>query len=139
MSYATAADLNGLIPEEWVVAASSDASASDAIAAVLLAAEDEVNNWISRKYPLPLDLSVALANAVPTLRHVTRYIAAYLLYGRRGMQKEFPFIEELKMVREDLKAIARGEVALFPTAQTLNYETVAITTPNRVDGARISV
>jgi hypothetical protein len=131
MAYAVATDLTGLIPDEWMAAATSDASASDAIASVLQTAEDEVNNYISRKYPLPLDLDHALANAVPTLRHITRYLAAAIAYGRRGMQEEFPWGDQLKRIRDDLEAIASGKLALFPTLQTVNDETVAVTEPNR--------
>lgn len=138
MAYAVANDLKGLIPEEWLQAATTDASASDAIADVLQSAEDEVNNFISRKYPLPLDLGNALANAVPTLRHMTRYIAAFIAYARRGMQDECPWTDTLKQVRADLGAIAKGDIALFPTLATLNTEAIAITAGNRVDSSRIS-
>jgi hypothetical protein len=136
--YAVADDLKGLIPEEWLIAATSDAGTSDAIADVIQTAEDEVNNYVSRKYPLPLDLTTALANAVPTLRHITRYLAAAIAYGRRGMQTEFPWTDQLKRIRDDLQAIAKGDIALFPTLQTTNTDAVAITAPNRAHSSNMS-
>jgi phage gp36-like protein len=138
MSYAVAEDLIGLIPDEWITAATSDAGTRDAIAQVLQAAEDEVDSFLSRRYTLPLDLTATLAGAVPTLRHITRYLAAYIAYGRRGMQEEFPWKDAMKPIRDDLKAIAAGTMPLFPALQPANTDSVIITAPNRAHSHSLS-
>ena len=138
MSYIVASDLIGLIPEEWISEATTDATARDALTEVITSAEDTVNNKLATRYTLPLDLSNTVNGMVGKLRHYTRYMAAYIAYGRRGMQKECPWTDELAEIRKELNAIANGSILLFPTLKQTNDDAEAITVTNRAHSSRLS-
>lgn len=140
MSYAVATDLVGLIPEEWLTEATDDTGdgTRDTIADVLQAAHDAVDNKLATRYPLPLDLSNTTNGMVGKLRHFTRYMAAYIAYGRRGMQKECPWETELVEIRKELNAIAAGTLLLFPTLKQTNDDAEAITVTNRAHSNNLS-
>ncbi len=138
MSYIVASDLIGLIPDEWISEATTDDTARDALAEVITSAEDTVNNKLATRYTLPLDLSNTTNGMVGKLRHFTRYMAAYIAYGRRGMQKECPWEAELVEIRKELNAIANGSILLFPTLKQTNDDAEAITVTNRAHSTRLS-
>lgn len=139
MSYATATDLDGLIPPEWRVASTDDDGGTngEAIAAVLSSAEDEINGILSTRYKVPVNLEAENA-PVPLLKHCCRYIAAELCYGRRGLQDQFPFKPITEQIRLTLRQIAQGKIPLFPDAEQVSDEAVAITEKSRVHSSRIS-
>ena len=138
MSYIVASDLIGLIPDEWISEATTDDTARDALTEVITSAEDTVNNKLATRYTLPLDLSNTVNGMVGKLRHYTRYMAAYIAYGRRGMQKECPWADELAEIRKELNAIANGSILLFPTLKQTNDDAEAITVTNRAHSSRLS-
>jgi len=138
VSYIVASDLIGLIPDEWISEATTDSTARDALADVITTAEDLVNNKLATRYPLPLDLTNTTNGMVGKLRHFTRYMAAYIAYGRRGMQKECPWETELVEIRKELNAIAKGEILLFPTLKPTNDDAEAIVVSNRAHSSRLS-
>ena len=140
MSYAIATDLVGLIPSEWLTEATDDTGdgTRDTIADVLQAAHDEVDSKIATRYTLPLDLSNTTNGIVAKLRHITRYIASAIAYGRRGMHKEFPWVDQLKDIRKQLDAIENGSLQLFPTLKQTNDDAEAITVTNRAHSNNLS-
>lgn len=141
MAYAAAADLDGLIPAEWRIAATDDDgdATAEAISAVLSAAADEIDGTLSTRYSVPVDVS---SGSGPTayLRHCCRYLAAELCYARRGMQAEFPFVKQLEAVRLTLRQIAQGKIPLFPTlAAAVSEDAAIIGVPSRLgSGSRMS-
>ncbi len=139
MPYAAADDLTGLIPAEWRIAATDDSGdgTADAITAVLTAASDEIDGTLGTRYMVPIDLE-ADAAPVAMLRHACRYLAAELCYGRRNVGDQFPFKVITEQIRTTLRQIAQGKIPLYPNAEPVADEAVAITTPSRVHGGRIS-
>lgn len=139
MAYATASDLDGLIPPEWRISATDDTGdgTADAIAAVLSSAEDEINGTLSTRYTVPVNLEADSA-PVSLLRHACRYLAAELCYGRRNMADQYPFKSITEQIRTVLRQIAQGKIPLFPNAEPVADEAVAITEKSRVHSSRIS-
>lgn len=139
MPYAVATDLNGLIPAEWRTASTDDTGdgTADVIDDVLTAAADEIDGTLSTRYTVPVDVSADNA-PVAMLRHACRYIAAELCYARRNLQESFPFKTVVEQIRTQLRQIAQGKIPLFPDAEPVADEAVAIIEPSRVSGGRIS-
>ncbi len=139
MAYIVEADLKGLIPGEWLTASADDDGdgIAEAMAEVITTAEDQVNSFIAQRYALPVQIASIESGPLAFLRHASRYLAAAVAYGRRGMQKEFPWIDEVKDIRKGLTAIASGETKLYATLDQANDEMVAITEPSRVWSKKI--
>lgn len=139
MAYATATDLDGLIPPEWRVASTDDDGGTngEAIAAVLSSAQDEIDGTLSTRYTVPVDLEAESA-PVALLRHACRYLAAEMCYARRNLQDQFPFKTITEQIRTTLRQIAQGKIPLFPNAEPIADEAVAITEKSRVWGRNIS-
>jgi len=140
MSYCVAADLKGLIPDEWITEATDDDAdgTRDTIADVLQAAEDEIDSKLAGRYTLPLDLSNTLNGIVAKLRHIARYLASEIAYGRRGMMEAFPWKEQMKDIRKGLTAIENGTIPLFHSLKPAEDDAVAITVSNRAHSDRLS-
>lgn len=140
MSYCVADDLKGLIPDEWITQATDDSGdgTRDTIADVLQAAEDEIDAKLAGRYTLPLDLSNTINGIVAKLRHMARYLAAEIAYGRRGMMEAFPWKEQMKEVRKGLNAIENGTIALFHSLKPAEDDAVAITMTNRAHSNQLS-
>ncbi len=139
MPYAVASDLDGLIPPEWRTAATDDNgdATGEAISAVLTSAEAEINGILSTRYSTPVNLTGENA-PVALLKHCCSYLAAELCYGRRGLQERFPFAKITEQIRTTLRQIAQGKIPLFPDAEPVADEAVAITETSRVHSSRIS-
>lgn len=140
MSYCVAADIEGLIPPEWLTEALDDAGTGErtALADVLQAADDEIDAKLAGRYALPLDLSNTINGIAAKLRHMARYLAAEIAYGRRGLHERFPWKEQMKQVRKALDAIEAGDLPLFPTLAPVADEAVAITVANPAHSAKLS-
>lgn len=138
--YCTQADLVGLIPQEWLTQAVDDDGdgTADTITDVLQAAQDEIDSKLATRYALPLDLSGTLAGMAAKLRHIMRYLAAAIAYGRRGMHDQFPWVDQIKDIRRDLSAIENGTLLLFPNLTPVEDDALIITTPNRADSRQLS-
>lgn len=125
MSYFTQADLSALIPEDWLTEGlDDDANASaEAFAAVRSLVESQANGILGQRYTVPFESpSTALSEF---LKSTCCYLAAKVVYGRRGMAEKFPFKDELGDMMKRLDRIGRGEDPLSPAIEQEN-ETAAI-------------
>jgi phage gp36-like protein len=112
-NYVTFEKLSGLIPSGWLTAGLDDDTDPDAEKFDVVAglADDEVDGVLSLRYPTPV---------VPTpdiVKTISLYIAAAIVYGRRGMSDKFPYADATDRYRKMLNDIGSGKIPLSPEAQ----------------------
>jgi hypothetical protein len=117
MPYIEQTDLESLIPPAWVTEVLDDDSDGDEdtgrFDSIREAAEDAVNGVLSLSYSVP----IATPANFPFLKHVTRYEAARICYGRRNYEeKAMPFYSTWKSAWDLLIEIGKGEQPLGPAA-----------------------
>lgn len=132
--YFELADLEALIPGDWLLGALDDSSSGTAemFNAARQAAEDEINGLVSLRYELPLD-------PVPLfIKSGSLYIAAEVCFNRRGQQESFPWKDNCAALRKLLREIARGETPLYPKSgdgAKAKGSSKAYTEPSKVHSA----
>ena len=132
MSYFSQTDLSALIPEAWLTdGLDDDANATaEAFAAVQGLAEAQINGILGQRYAVPFESpSTALAEF---LKSAGCYIAAKIVYGRRGLVDKFPFKDDLKQIMDRLDRIGRGDDPLSPQVEQANDHAEVISEPSRV-------
>ncbi|WP_043585362.1 phage protein Gp36 family protein [Geminisphaera colitermitum] len=116
--YVTMAEMNGLIPAQFLVQALDDNN--DGIADpsawtdVVAAVHKEIDGLLGVRFTVPF------SNPIPALvTHAAQTLAAELLYSRRGFQGEDknPWTAQAKQVRARLEKIASGDLPLTPQIQ----------------------
>lgn len=108
--YFELADLEPLIPGDWLLGSLDDDSSGTAemFEGARKVAEDEINGLVGLRYELPLD-PVPLFISSGAL-----HIAAEVCYSRRGQGEAFPWKGQCSSLRALLREIARGETPLYP-------------------------
>lgn len=132
MSYFTQSDLSALIPEDWLTEGlDDDANASaEAFSAVRSLVEAQINGILGQRYDVPFSApSTALAEF---LKAAACYLAAKVVYGRRGLADKYPFKDETRDAMERLNRIGRGDDPLSPKIEQANDNAVVISEPSRV-------
>lgn len=132
MPYFTQSDLSALIPEDWLTdGLDDDASGSaEAFTAVRGLVEAQINGVLGQRYSVPFDSpSAALAEF---LKSTACFLAAKVVYGRRGMADKFPFSDELKDAMKRLNRIGMGDDPLSPSIEQENDHAAIISEPSRV-------
>ena len=141
MSYFTQTDLEVLIPPGWVVEALDDDAdgAQDAtlFSELQTVIEGRINGKLGQRYAVPITAGLA----DDFLRDCAVHMAAAVLYKRRGLYAQFPYVDELEDLTTTLNAIARGEEPLAPEADREEPSVSAITenTKARNSGGRLNL
>lgn len=110
MPYFTRAHMTGLVPDEWLVDGTDDASTGDpsALAEVMDGAENAINAELGGRYALPLNLTDPALAAV--VREIGVCLAVEALFIRRNtaIPEKSLLIIRIKRATDRLHALAAG-------------------------------
>ncbi|WP_043586351.1 phage protein Gp36 family protein [Geminisphaera colitermitum] len=113
--YVTLAEMNGLIPAQFLVQALDDnndgIADSTAWTDVLGAVQREIDGIVGIRYAVPF------RNPIPAIiTHAAQIFAAEMLYNRRGFSGEErnPWTSQAKQIRARLESVAQGKLPLTP-------------------------
>jgi phage gp36-like protein len=129
--YFTLADLNAIIPGQFLTQALDDnndgAADPEVITAVQASVAREIDAVLGTRFAVPF------YNPIPAIVHSSAVtLAADTLYVRRGMAKEQnPHAERAAQVRKQLERIAAGEIALLPEVKPAGSAGAVIGEPIR--------
>jgi phage gp36-like protein len=116
--YVTLAEMNGLIPAQFLVQSLDDNN--DGIADttawtdVLAAVQREIDGIVGTRYTTPF------RNPAPSIiSHAAQTLAAEMLYSRRGFSgdERNPWASQAKQVRARLESVAKGTLPLTPDSK----------------------
>lgn len=110
MPYFTRAHMTGLVPDEWLVDGTDDASTGDpsALAEVMDGAENAINAELGGRYALPLNLTDPALAAV--VREIGVCLATEALFIRRrvAIDEKSLLATRIKRATDRLHALAAG-------------------------------
>lgn len=110
MSYFTRQNLTGLVPDNWLVDMTDDASDGQpsALDEVISGAENAINATLGARYKLPLDLSDAALAAV--VQEIGVCFAAEALFIRRNtpIDEKGLLAKRIERAADRLKALGAG-------------------------------
>lgn len=140
MPYFTRAHMTGLVPDEWLVDGTDDASdgTPSALAEVMDGAENAINAALGGRYALPLNLAdVALAAVV---REIGVCLATEALFIRRRVPIEDKSLlaSRIKRATDRLEKLANGTDALSVNAEPANPPGMIIGEDSRVNSTSIA-
>lgn len=135
MAYFTLTELKALVPDGWVTdALDDDANGSgEQFAEVLAVAEKEVNGILGLRYDVPLS---PVPDAVST---IALYIAAEIVYGRRGMADRYPYKDATGIHRRTLRDIGAGTLPLSPTKDRKDASISIISEASKTHSSNINL
>lgn len=135
-AYITMADLNAVIPPQFLLEAlddDSDGAADPGLFDTIVAAGmREVDAILGKRYATPFE------NPLPGIvQHATLVFVAEALFTRRGKKdKDNPWAEKAAGIRKQLEEIAAGKVPFTPGLDRKKPSISAITEPARTVSAR---
>lgn len=134
MSYITFDELKGLVPDGWVTAALDDDGDGNAekFETVRDLAEREVNGVVGLRYAVPV------VPTPPILGTIAVYIAAEIVYGRRGMSENFPYKDAVAVYRRQLRDIGAGDLPLGPEQNRKKSSVTVITEESRLHSSHMN-
>lgn len=140
MPYFTRAHLTGIVPDNYIVDATDDASEGEpsTLEQVIAGAENAINAELGGRYALPLNLSDAALAA--TVQEIGVCLAAEALFIRRNaaIDEKGLLFGRIKRAMERLKALGNGTDPLSVNVTPANPPGMIISEDSRVFSTSIA-
>lgn len=140
MPYFTRQHMTGLVPDEWLVDATDDASDGQpsALAEVMDGAENAINAVLGARYSLPLNLADPALAAV--VREIGVCFATEALFIRRNcpLPEKSLLAERIKRASERLLALGNGTDPLSVNVKPGNPPGEIISAPSLTNSTSLA-